>query len=158
MSKEKVVLLIFGEGGHKQEMKLLYEQLSMSSLTFITIGPSPLSQSLKHYSLGDVRHKKNRIKSFFMALIGVLQSSLLIAKLCLIHKVTGCISTGPGISIIPSILLRLLGKKVIFIETFCRFYTRSMTGRIMNIISSEFWVQNQEQTQLYKNAKFCGRL
>lgn len=158
MSKEKIVLLIYGDGGHKQEMKLLHKQLSMSPLTFITIGPSPLSPSIKHYSLGDVRHKKNRIKSFYMASVGAFQSCLLIVKLCATYKVSGSISTGPGISIIPSILLRILGKKVIFIETFCRFYTRSMTGRMMNIVSSEFWVQNKEQTHLYKNSKFCGRL
>jgi len=158
MLKDKITLLIYGEGGHKQEMKLLYNRLSKSSMVFVTMGPSSIEPSVLHYKLGDVRHKKNRFKSFFMAAMGIVHSCILTIKLCRKYEVVGVISTGPGISIIPSFILKLLGKKVVFIETFCRFYTRSITGRIMSKLSDEFWVQNKEQEKLYKNAKFCGRL
>ncbi|WP_024611168.1 PssD/Cps14F family polysaccharide biosynthesis glycosyltransferase [Pseudoalteromonas sp. TB64] len=158
MSKQKITLLIYGEGGHKQEMKLLYNRLSKSSLEFITLGTTPINSSILHYELGDVRHKKNRLKSFFMASIGIIHSCTLTIKLCYKYEIVGIISTGPGIAIIPSLILKLFGKKVVFIETFCRFYTRSFTGRIMSKLGCEFWVQNKEQKKLYKNAKFCGRL
>ncbi|MEL0654870.1 PssD/Cps14F family polysaccharide biosynthesis glycosyltransferase [Pseudoalteromonas issachenkonii] len=158
MKKQKVVLLIYGGGGHKQEMKLLYEHLLESSLTFISLGPSPIEASILHYKLGDIRHKHSRLKSLLMSIMGLLFSFILIIKLCCRYEITGVISTGPGISIAPSLFLKLLGKKIVFIETFCRFYTRSFTGRIMSKFSDEFWVQNEEQVKLYKNAKFCGRL
>ncbi|MDC3212138.1 PssD/Cps14F family polysaccharide biosynthesis glycosyltransferase [Pseudoalteromonas distincta] len=158
MSKQKTILLIYGDGGHKQEMKLLYSRLSNSSLKFITVGPTSLDVSISHYKLGDVRHKNSRLKSLLMAFNGVLKSCNLTISLCLKYEVTGVISTGPGISIVPSLILKLCGKKVVFIETFCRFYSRSITGRIMSKISDEFWVQNIEQKKLYKNSKFCGRL
>lgn len=158
MQKQKITLLIYGEGGHKQEMKLLYERLSKSPLAFVTVGTSPINSSISHYRLGDVRHKKNRLKSILMAITGIVYSCILTIKLCYKYEVLGVISTGPGISIIPSLILKLFGKKVVFIETFCRFYTRSFTGRIMSKFCDEFWVQNKEQKQLYKNAKFCGRL
>lgn len=158
MPKQKVVLLIFGEGGHKQEMKLLHNKLSHSPLQFITFGPTPISPSLLHYKLGDVRHKHSRSKSFCMAVISLIRSSSLTIKLSYQYEVMGVISTGPGVAIIPSFILKLLGKKVVFIETFCRFYSRSITGRIMSKLSDEFWVQNKEQLPFYKNAKYCGRL
>jgi len=158
MLKQKVTLLIYGEGGHKQEMKLLYERISKSSLVFTTMGPSALAPEVMHCKLGDVRHKQNRLKSIFMAVMGAINSCVSTLRLCYKYEVVGLISTGPGIAIIPSLILRLFGKKVIFIETFCRFYSRSITGRIMSKLSSEFWVQNKEQEKLYKNSKFCGRL
>ncbi|RXF02876.1 MULTISPECIES: PssD/Cps14F family polysaccharide biosynthesis glycosyltransferase [unclassified Pseudoalteromonas] len=158
MSKQKVVILAYGEGGHKKEMSLLFQHLIDSNLTFISLGPSALHQGVEHYTLGDVRHKQNRIKSIGMAMYGAMKAIVTTLKVCRQYRVSGIISTGPGIAILPSLLLRLQGKKVVFIETFCRFYTRSFTGKLMSKLSNEFWVQNKEQLRLYKNARYCGRL
>jgi UDP-N-acetylglucosamine:LPS N-acetylglucosamine transferase len=70
----------------------------------------------------------------------------------------GVISTGPGLSVVPMLVLRLLGVKIIFVETYCRFNTRSMTGRLMSKIAHRFLVQNKDQLVLYPNAEYCGRL
>ena len=158
MSKQPVVILAYGEGGHKKEMSLLYKHIKESELKFISLGPSPLCSQVTHLKLGDVRHKENRLKSLLMAMLGLFRSTVITLKICHKYQVTGIVSTGPGMAIIPSIILRAMGKNVIFIETFCRFYTRSFTGKWMSKICSEFWVQNKEQLTLYKNAKYCGRL
>ena len=144
MSKQPVVILAYGEGGHKKEMSLLYKHIKESELKFISLGPSPLCSQVTHFKLGDVRHKENRLKSLLMAMLGLFRSTVITLKICHKYQVTGIVSTGPGMAIIPSIILRAMGKNVIFIETFCRFYTRSFTGKWMSKICSEFWVQNKD--------------
>ncbi|MBR8842477.1 MULTISPECIES: PssD/Cps14F family polysaccharide biosynthesis glycosyltransferase [Pseudoalteromonas] len=158
MSKQPVVILAYGEGGHKKEMTLLLDHIVGSELNFVSLGPTPIHQSITHFTLGDVRHKQSRIKSVGMAIYGSIKALTTTLQVCRQYKVTGIISTGPGIAILPSIVLRLFGKKVVFVETFCRFYTRSFTGRVMSKLCHEFWVQNKQQLALYKNARYCGRL
>ncbi|WMN61199.1 UDP-N-acetylglucosamine transferase subunit ALG14 [Pseudoalteromonas xiamenensis] len=158
MSKQAVVILLYGEGGHKMEMSLLFQQIANADLRFISIGPSPISHSIKHFHLKDVRDKQSRFKSLLMAISGTFSAIITTFRISHQYDITGLISTGPGVAIIPSIIVRLLGKKVVFIETFCRFYTRSFTGRIMSKLCTEFWVQNKAQLTLYRNAKYCGRL
>ncbi|MFC3033095.1 PssD/Cps14F family polysaccharide biosynthesis glycosyltransferase [Pseudoalteromonas fenneropenaei] len=154
---KKVVLLIYGEGGHRQEMKLLLEHIDTGTLDFISVGPAPLDESIRHVSLMDVRDK-NKHSNLITLLIRNLSCLPMLYKIVKKYGVSGAISTGPGNAILPFILLRLLGKKTVFVETFCRFYTRSITGRVMYRIASDFYVQNKEQLVFYKNAKYSGRL
>ena len=88
----------------------------------------------------------------------MLKVSFLMLKLLSRYKVNGAVSTGPGIALIPFFILKLLGKKTIFIETFCRFYTRSFTGKIMYKLAGRFLVQNKELKTLYPDSEYCGRL
>ncbi|MDP5213581.1 hypothetical protein ORJ66_11060 [Pseudoalteromonas tunicata] len=157
--KDKVVLLIFGEGGHHKEMMLFLDSLPLNhSLTFISIGPDILSPDIEHFYTKDVRDKHSRFKSILKASIGLVKINFLMLKLLTRYKLNGAVSTGPGVALIPFLMLKLLGRKTVFIETFCRFYTRSFTGKIMYKLADRFLVQNKELTALYPNAEYCGRL
>jgi UDP-N-acetylglucosamine:LPS N-acetylglucosamine transferase len=160
MTKKKVVLLVFGEGGHQKEMELLLAALPKNQeFEFITIGPNKLlTSSLHHYFCNDVRNKNSRIASIFSSLQGIFK--LTFSSLSALNKfnVTGAISTGPGIAIIPFIIMRLFKKKTLFIESFCRFNTKSFAGKVLYKVSSRFLVQNEELLALYPNAEYCGRL
>ena len=68
------------------------------------------------------------------------------------------VSTGPGIAILPAILTRSFGGKVVHIETWSRFYSKSMTGKVMYFLANKFYVQNQSLLKLYKQAIYSGKL
>ena len=73
-------------------------------------------------------------------------------------QIIGCVSTGPGIAIVPALLLRLRGVKVVHIETWSAFYRKSLTGRVMKRIAHRFIVQNKELLGTYPDAEYGGRL
>ena len=105
--KDKVVLLIFGEGGHHKEMMLFLESLPLDhSLSFVSIGPDILSSEIPHFYTQDVRDKHNRLKSVVKAVAGLMQVSYLMLKLLTRYKINGAVSTGPGVALIPFFILK----------------------------------------------------
>ncbi|MGB1261967.1 MAG: PssD/Cps14F family polysaccharide biosynthesis glycosyltransferase [Cognaticolwellia sp.] len=158
--KKKVILVIFGEGGHQKEMELLLSSLTKNAdHKFISIGPTSLKSTIfQHYHCKDVRDKKSRIKSVYYMLAGLFSLIFTTFSIMKKYNIQGAISTGPGIAIVPFVLLRVVGIKTVFIESFCRFNTRSMAGKILYRVSHRFLVQNKQLLKLYPNAEYCGRL
>ncbi|MTI25930.1 polysaccharide biosynthesis protein, partial [Fulvivirga kasyanovii] len=74
------------------------------------------------------------------------------------HRFKYVISTGPGISIFFCILFKLMGKKIIHLETWSRFYSKSNTGRWMYHIADYFYIQNESLKTIYPKAIYVGRL
>jgi len=68
------------------------------------------------------------------------------------------ISTGPGPAVPASMLAKLLGIKVIFIETGSRVYALSSSGRILYRFADLFLVQWPELLPLCPKAIYAGRL
>ena len=177
------LLLIYGQGGHRREMQLLLQQLAdenlssqvcanqssgsesstISKLNLICMGSGKLNiaddcQLLAHYSIADIRDKTSRWRSLMNFIPANFRLLSYTIKAYRSGPLSGVISTGPGVAILPVILLRLLGVKSVFVETYCRFETRSKTGIIMSKIAHRFLVQNKSQLALYPKAEYCGRL
>ncbi len=68
------------------------------------------------------------------------------------------ITAGPGVGAIFSYLGKLLRKKVIFIESWARVYSKSDSGKIVYPIADLFFVQWKEMEKVYRNAIYAGRL
>jgi beta-1,4-N-acetylglucosaminyltransferase len=158
-----VMLAIFGAGGHRTEMHLLLNYFvkanRMTAMPLISIGPSPLDCGVvAHYQITDVRDKHSRFKSLLLVLPSVFKQVGTTLKILRAHKVNAVLSTGPGLCIIPMLVMRLFGVKTVFVETYCRFNSRSFTGRVMCKLAHRFLVQNKQQLDLYPGAEYCGRV
>jgi beta-1,4-N-acetylglucosaminyltransferase len=156
-----VLLVIYGDGGHRSEMSHLLSHLTSAAqiIDIVSLGVGCIDESaLAHYPAKDVRHKHNRFKSLALFVAGLFSSIFTVFQITRRFKVTGVISTGPGLCIVPMVMFRLLGVKTVFVETFCRFNSQSFTGRVMCKVAHRFLVQNKEQLALYPNAQYCGRL
>lgn len=162
--KQTVLLVVYGEGGHYTEMGLLLKQFGQSDispvpLNIVSLGVGKLKQPVvAHYPAGDIRNKYSRIKSLLNiipVMFGLLYSTIKITRR---YKLNGVMATGPGICILPMVVLRLMGVKTVYIETWCRFNTRSLTGRVMSKIAHRFLVQDKQLLALYPNAEYCGRI
>ena len=171
MGKQKEVLLvIYGEGGHRTEMQRLLASLEAAAvdLKVVSLGVEPLSdqeseQALAHYPIRDIRRKHvqskfQRLKGLLLFPVLLITALLTVVKISRRYQITGAISTGPGLSIVPMLLLRLMGIKCVFVETFCRFNSRSLTGQVMSKIAHRFLIQNKELQILYSDAEYSGRL
>jgi UDP-N-acetylglucosamine:LPS N-acetylglucosamine transferase len=81
-----------------------------------------------------------------------------IAFLILRYNPAALISTGPGVVIVPALLFKLLCKKVIYLKTYSRFSTRSLTGTVMTDLASRFYIQNTDIQTIYPKVIFAGQL
>jgi len=162
--KKEVILLIYGEGGHTAQMKRLVSLLKKegkSNISFVGISDIPnnyIEGLIDYYYVLPLRRKYGNWKNIF--LLPKIVSSYICAVLRILgkYKIKGIISTGPGIVIPFVISFKIFRVKIVFIETWSRFYTKSLTGRIMYFLSNMFIVQNKELKKLYPKATYGGLL
>jgi beta-1,4-N-acetylglucosaminyltransferase len=160
LEKKPVTLIIYGSGGHKEQMKrLLALMKTHAEFDFVSISDTKDNfNSLKHFECNEPRDKFSKWKAPFQLLKNAFTTSKQCIQITRNYKVTGLVSTGPGMVILPALIFKLLGKKVIFLESWSRFYSRSLTGKVMYRIADTFFVQNEDLLALYPNAIYSGRL
>jgi len=158
---DKVVLVIYGRGGHKEEMRRLISNLKAKKTDFKFVSIADIADSFgaeKHYICPEPRSKFNNLTAPFQLAYSSSKALMQTIKIISKYKVSGIISTGPGMAVLPSLLFRLMNKKVIFIEDWSRFYSGSLTGKTMYYIANVFYVQNRALLKHYPKAIFSGRL
>jgi UDP-N-acetylglucosamine:LPS N-acetylglucosamine transferase len=158
----KTILLIYGSGGHNEQMRRLFDAISpeLSDCHFISLCDDDVKYVLtsEYYIVPTVTHKYSYLKGFFKVPYSIYTSMKVIRELRKLHAVDYAISTGPGISIIAAILLKRHQIPMIFIETWSRFYSKSISGRIMYYLAKHFFVQNEGLLKIYPKAVYKGRL
>lgn len=66
------------------------------------------------------------------------------------------VSTGADTAIPICLVARLFGRKVVFIESFCRIKEASLSGKIMYRIANLFLVQWEQNKEFFPKAEFAG--
>jgi beta-1,4-N-acetylglucosaminyltransferase len=157
---KKRVIFCFGEGGHTAQATRLFAQLKpfLKDAEIFTIGDfyeKPV-WSDSHFYYPPLRDK---VHGFTLSALFNASKSLK-AMICLIgaSATSGVISTGPGFCVVICAIARLFRKSTIHIETWSRFETQSLTGKLSYLVCKRFYVQNKEQLKFYKNAIYCGLL
>lgn len=160
MKKEKVVLAAFGEGGHESQMNRLIcgleEGLALPVIS-LTDSTREYHWSHKRILLPEVRDKHRR--DTVGAVKRIAHLFIMFRKIASHYDIEAVISTGPGVAFFVALYFKCFASaKVIHIETWSRFYSRSLTGKLIYRIADKFYVQNEELLALYPNAEFSGRL
>lgn len=161
--RKEAVLLVYGEGGHRAQMKRLYAQLKpeLKARGFEAVGVCEYEDSIdefENYSLPALRDKYSWGKSFVMAPVAIFKYLSAIIRIAGRHKIVGVISTGPGLAIVPSLIFKLLGARIVFVETWSRFETSSLTGRVMYRVADRFYYQNKSLDKHYPQGRYGGLL
>jgi len=154
------LLLIYGKGGHKEQMKRLIAKMKeQHSFEFVSMADvTDEFNAVEHLQCPEPRDKFHLWKAPWQLAHISAVTLIQTVKLLKNHNITGIVSTGPGMAVVPSLVLRLLGKKVIYIESWSRFYTASATGIFMYRIANQFYVQNTTMLAKYPKATYSGRL
>jgi len=142
------LLVACNPGGHFTEMILLKEAFEGHDTVFLTYeNPTTTTFPFKIYPI-------KRIDTSFLAM---LQSFLRIFIIIKTEKPKIIISTGAEIAIPVFIIGKLMGIKMVYIESWCRVKTKSGAGRIAYYLADVFLVQWPGLVKTYgKKARYEG--
>jgi len=142
------LLVACNPGGHFTEMIFLKEAFEGHETVFLTYeNPTTTTFPYKIYTI-------KRIDTNFWAM---LQSFLRIFIIIKTEKPKIIISTGAEIAIPVFIIGKLMGIKMVYIESWCRVKTKSGAGRIAYYLADVFLVQWPGLVKIYgKKARYEG--
>lgn len=155
------LLIVLGEGGHTTELLNLVVLLGdRYNYHYIVTKEDNLSvDRIKYpgpiYRLSRPRGKyTGKIDALLRTILAGLQSLWVLWRV----RPSAILSTGPAIAVPVSILGKLLGVRIIFVETGSRVKALSLTGRIMYRWADLFFVQWPQLKEDLPRAIYAGRL
>jgi beta-1,4-N-acetylglucosaminyltransferase len=119
------------------------------------LSASRIRQAGPTYTLWRPRGKRTSLPLAVLRTLGVFWQSFHILRQV---RPAAILSTGPAIAVPISLLGRLLGSRIIFVETGSRVAKLSLTGRIMYPIAHLFFVQWPQLQAEWPRARYEGRL
>lgn len=144
------IALVCSHGGHFTEMQELLPAFSGHEIIFITYHSARESET---NTFG---------KAYFLHNIGLNPIRLLFSfpRFFLIFfrtKPDIVITTGAEIGLPAIYVGRMMGKYTIYVESWCRVETASLTGRLVYPVAHEFLVQWPQMLKIYgKKARYKG--
>lgn len=148
----KKICFIASTGGHFEQLMMLkpimdkYESFIVTEKTTY----SPINGANNIYFLSQVnRHEKAFI---FIMIVNLIKTLRIFMK----EKPDIIISTG-ALATIPMCLIgKLFRKKLIFIESFAKITSPTLTGKLIYKFADQFYVQWEEMLKIYPKAMFKG--
>ncbi|OCA84621.1 PssD/Cps14F family polysaccharide biosynthesis glycosyltransferase [Bacillus sp. FJAT-27986] len=139
-------------GGHFEQLMMLFDLMTSHSSFIITekTNYDTNTKGIKKYELSQINRKE---MFFILKFIVIFFKSL---KIFFEEKPDVIISTG-ALSTVPILLIgKIFKKKIIFIESFSKINSPTITGRIMYKIADLFIIQWEELRKFYPKAVYGG--
>ena len=144
----KKICFIASSGGHFEQLMML-KPLMKKYDSFIVTEKTNYSVSNLEFNTYYLHQVNRREKSFIFRMIG---NSLKTLKILISERPDVVISTG-ALATIPMCLFgKIFGKKIIFIESFAKVNSQTLTGKLVYKFADRFYVQWEEMKQFYPNA------
>ncbi len=143
------ICLSCSAGGHLAEMlqlQPLYKKFDHFFITFEREDSKSLKEKEKVFFVE--RPGRNPIKTIYSAVQSL--------KILLKEKPGLIIATGADVTVPVCFLGKLLGKKIIFIESFCRPLRPGVSGRLVYRIADLFIYQWKGLAKYYPKGKYGG--
>lgn len=154
----KKVIFISSTGGHLSELMQLKDIFKKYDYHIITEKNDTTLKLKEKY--GDrisylVYGARNYMLSYmFKFPYNILKSLVLFLKI----RPDIIVTTGAHTAVPMCYIAKLFKKKIIFIETFARVNSKSMSGKMISKIADVFLVQHEEMLDVYENAVYKGEL
>lgn len=146
------IVFAASSGGHYEQLMMLkplmekYDSFLLTEKTEYSVG----SEQFPIYYLKQINRKE---KLFVFKLIGNTFRSL---KIFLKEKPDVMITTGV-LAIIPlALIMKLFGRKLIYIESFAKVTSKTLSGNLLYKFADQFYVQWEEMLKLYPKAIYKG--
>jgi beta-1,4-N-acetylglucosaminyltransferase len=147
--------LISSSGGHLSQLKEIIKVLNKEDYFLVTEN-NPVNLSLKNshkvYFLNQ-QERKNPMFLWNMA-VNVLKSIKILAT----ERPKVIITTGAGAVIPMAIIGKLMGCKLVFIESFAKVNSPTLTGRILYRFADQFYIQWEDLRKYYPKALYRGTI
>lgn len=155
------LLAVLGDGGHTRDTLKLIELLGPKyEYSYLVCSNDQISEGkIKFpgplYKVSPPRRKQhNLLKDIFSLLSCVIQESIVLLQV----RPKAILNGGAGVGVPISLLGRLLGVKIIYLENGCRVYTLSVSGKLLYHAAHLFFVQWEPLKEKYPKAIYAGRL
>lgn len=155
------LLVVLGSGGHTKEMVRLVELLgSTFEYCYLVASDDDLSPRKIRFAGPVYAVIRPRWKDTALPMVVLRTVLCTIQSLAALIRARphAIISTGPGPAVPASMLAKLLGIKVIYIETGSRVFALSSSGRILYRFADLFFVQWPELLAHCPRGTYAGRL
>ncbi len=155
--KKKKALFISSTGGHLTELLQLdpmFKNYDSYIVTERTKSNMKLKEKYKNVNYLIYGTKSHLFTYIFKFLFNSIYSFILF----LIIRPDVIVTTGAHTCVPMCYIGRIFGSKVIYIETFANFHTRTVTGRLVYPMASKFYVQWETMLNLYPKSEFGGRV
>lgn len=155
------LVIILGTGGHTTQMIKLVDLLGYKYNYTYAINKDDNFSEKKIKVKGEVfkvtyaaHLKENVLVKIITTLRCAIESFFILLKL----RPSAIISAGPSTAVVISLVGKLFGSKIIFIESWSRVSICSSSGKIIYRFADLFFVQWKELKKQYPKAMYAGRL
>ena len=156
------ICLVCSHGGHLTEMLRLIDAFDGHRTFLITYDEKTTRGIRNAYPIGSyfikIRNTKIFQLNFFQLLMHMIYITLEELKIFFKERPDIIVSTGSEIAIPICYLGKILGKKIIFVESLSRVNYLSRTGKLIYPIATLFLVQWKHLATKYKKARYGGRV
>jgi beta-1,4-N-acetylglucosaminyltransferase len=155
------LLIVLGEGGHTKEMLILVDLLGSGyRYEYVITHQDTLSESKIAHAGPIHRVVRPRAKDDgkLKAAIKLIRCGFQALAILRRSRPDAMVTSGPAVAVPFALWARLLGAKVIFVETGSRVHELSLTGRLMRPLATLFFVQWPQLQEKYPNTVYAGRL
>ncbi|MBI4173927.1 MAG: hypothetical protein HY519_04370 [Candidatus Aenigmarchaeota archaeon] len=134
-------------GGHLtevQQLRAAYENHDRFFLTFRRIDSAYLARTEKVHFITDPKRNP-------LALLAAAVASFIVFMR---ERPKVVLTTGAGVAVPVCAIAKLFGRKVIYVESFCRVVQPSITGRLLYPVADLFIVQWREMLRRFPKAAY----
>lgn len=148
----KKVCFVASSGGHWEELMCLKSIFNKYDSFFVTEEGGQIQDA----NLDNIYifSQINRRESLFI--IHFLEDFFRAMKILIKEKPEAVVTTGALISFPFCLIAKLMRKKIVYIESFARVSSASLTGKLVYRFADLFVVQWEDMLRVYPKAKFIG--
>lgn len=153
-NRKKKVMFISSTGGHLTqllELKSIFEDYNYVLVTEKT----DVTKSMKDkYKMSYLKYgsRKYMLKYILVALFNLIKTIFLFIK----FRPQVIVTTGTHTAVPMCYIGKIFGKKIIYIESFAKRNSPTLSGRMIYPIASTFVVQWENMLKFYPKAKYWG--
>lgn len=150
----KKICMVSSCGGHFMELMQLLPAVEGYNFYIVTEKNSSSVDILKKYKyyLLLQQDRNKTFKFVFRFAYNIIKSFIYLLR----ERPDIIITTGAGASFPTCKLGKMMGKKIIYVESFAKLTSRSLTGDKVYNFADYFFVQWPEMQKIYPNSEYYG--
>lgn len=152
MKMGKKLCFAASSGGHFEQLSMLKPLMEKYDSFVVTENTDYKAEikGQKMYYIHQVNRKEKTL--LFWMIVNSFKSLIIILR----EKPDVVITTGVLAMIPLCLLMKLMGKKLIYIESFAKVSSPTETGKLMYKYADRFYVQWESMKKFYPNAYYLG--
>lgn len=163
MDGRKTVLVVLGGGGHTVQLLKLVDNLSRNyNYEYVIASDDRISEKkirIKGRIFRILNPRKMTDKNLIKVILKFIPSAIQVISVLSGSKASSIIAAGPALSLHIAFLGKyLFRKRIIFLESWSRVYSKSLAGRLTYPFADLFFVQWPQEKRNYPKSIYAGRL